>query len=164
VLLPAIVALCFFASGTVASGASAAPVSADHAVSVQQTLDSLKTANPGSAQVSASTIRLSNGVEVTALPASPRAGTCTYLYLCLWDSVGFYGNELKFFNCGFVNIGTEFGWSDRIKSFINDQSRGTVSIFMNWTGSYWQELHRSVAWSSSPLPGKTAPTDGIWVC
>ena len=71
--------------------------------------------------------------------------------------------QAPFYDCGLVNIG-DLGWSDKIRSYVNAQSRGTVSIFMNWTGSTWQELRRSTAKEAYDRAPFVNATDGIWVC
>lgn len=128
----------------------------------QSLVDQMIAANPGARQIDADTVRLANGVEATAVPA---AASCRNGYLCIFDAHNFSVSARRwdFVHCGFVNIGAS-GWSDRIRSYLNYQSRGTVSIFMNWTGSSWEEVERSTARHEKPYVDGAYNADGIWVC
>ncbi|WP_186763215.1 peptidase inhibitor family I36 protein [Lentzea tibetensis] len=146
------VAAAVLTFGTVGAQATPDPT-------IQTMLDEVTTANPGARQIDADTVRLANGVEVTASAPTP----CLYKHLCIFDGVNLTGRQWSFYNCGFVNIGGA-GWSDRIQSFDNNQTLGTVSIFMNWSGSNWQELYRSRAREVQMSVNIVHWTDGIWVC
>jgi hypothetical protein len=139
---------------------SAAPAQAAPDATVEAMLAEVTAANPGAQRISADTVRLANGVEASAVIASP----CPYYRLCIYDGPFRSGYQLNFLKCGFVNIGKDFGWSDRIRSFSNNQTPGTVSIFMNWSGSTWQELYRSTAYERQDTVGNVYWTDGLWVC
>ncbi|SER58828.1 Peptidase inhibitor family I36 [Lentzea xinjiangensis] len=127
----------------------------------RSTLDRLIAANPGAQQTSANSVRLANGVEAVIREAGP----CTGGWLCLYDSHNFSvsGRQLDLQNCGFVNIG-DMGWSDKVRSYRNYKPQGTVSIFMNWTGSSWQEVERSTAVQEKPYVDDAYNADGVWVC
>ncbi|TWP48482.1 hypothetical protein FKR81_28245 [Lentzea tibetensis] len=126
---------------------------------VKAMVEEMIDANPGARQINTNTVRLANGVEASAVPAS----ICPYYRLCIYDGEYRSGQQWNFLKCGFVNIGAS-GWSDRIRSFSNNQTPGTVAIFMNWTGSQWQELHRSTAYERQDTVGSVHWTDGLWVC
>lgn len=143
----------------VAAQSQAAPAAEEV---TQAMVAGLTAANPGAHAVSANTVRLANGVTATATPAS----LCPYYDLCIYDGQYRSGYQWNFFNCGFVNIGAHQpdSWSDRIQSFSNNQTPGTVSIFMNWNGSSWDELYRSTAYERQDTVGSVHWTDGLWVC
>src|SRR5947208_2894850 len=61
---------------------------------------------------------------------------CTRGLLCIWDGFSYTGNELALYYCRFENIGN-LGWSDKLRSYINNQTPGTVAKFYNWNGSRW---------------------------
>jgi hypothetical protein len=119
--------------------------------------------NPGARQVAPDVISLPNGVRVTYSPAKRPAG-CPFEHLCLYSETYGNGEELDFYDCGFVNIGYDYGWSDRVFSYENNQSPGTNTIFMNWNGSSWDELYTSVAYNYQDITGSVRYTDGLWVC
>lgn len=102
-----------------------------------------------------------------AAPATAQADSnCDYLYLCIWDGFNYNGNKLAFKACGFVNIGN-MGWSDRLRSFKNNQSQHALSVFSNFNPVFprWETLDSSRAPESIPVvnfPLRT--TDGIHVC
>ncbi|HET6708114.1 peptidase inhibitor family I36 protein [Amycolatopsis sp.] len=102
-----------------------------------------------------------------AAPATASAdANCPYLYLCIWDGFNYNGEKKQFIRCGWENIGA-MGWSDRIKSFKNNQSPGATTVFNNWnaTTGRWEVLDRSRAPEFIPVvnfPIRT--TDGIHVC
>lgn len=160
--LSTLVVATLLSVGMMSSPAQAAPAASGQAATVQAMLDDLVAANPGAEKISDNTVRLANGVEATA-KAPDAAPSCPYTYLCIYDLPNFRGYHLDFYKCGFVNIGT-LGWSDRIQSYENDQTPGTVSIFMNWNGSNWEELSRSTAYGASAIVGNAHWTDGLWVC
>ena len=93
-----------------------------------------------------------------------RAG-CGYGYLCIWDGFSHTGNVLRFFNCEFVNIGSKYGWSDKLRSYVNNQTPGTVAKFYNWDGQKWVLLGSSRAYESIPIVNfSLRTTDAIQVC
>lgn len=125
-------------------------------------LDDLISANPGARKISKNTVKLANGVEASV---SSSAIACPTYNLCIYDDYGYKGYWIKFYKCGFVNIGF-MGWSDRIRSYVNNQTRGTVSIFMDWRGDLnrWIEVERSQATESIPVERGARWADGLWVC
>jgi hypothetical protein len=86
---------------------------------IETMVDDMVVANPGARQISANAVRLANGVEASAVSAS----ACPYYYLCIYDGTFRSGYQWNFYYCGFVNIGN-FGWSDRINSYVNNQTIG----------------------------------------
>ncbi len=141
-------------AAAVPSGPAAA-----QARTVESMVGAMVRANPGARQVSADTVRLANGVEATASVRS----VCRYGYLCIHDASNGGGAHWDFYKCGFVNIGNS-GWGDRIRSYKNNQTLGTQSIFMNWTGSQWQAVEYSTAYDYQPRAAGASFADGIWVC
>ncbi|MEV5719099.1 hypothetical protein AB0L41_34870 [Amycolatopsis mediterranei] len=119
--------------------------------------------NPGARQIAPGVISLPNGVRVTYSSGKPKAG-CPYEYLCLYNEEHGGGDELDFYDCGFVNIGNDYGWSDQVQSYENNQTPGTNTIFMNWNGSSWDPLYTSVAYNYQDITGSVRYTDGLWVC
>ncbi|ROP37512.1 peptidase inhibitor family I36 protein [Saccharothrix texasensis] len=101
----------------------------------------------------------------TAAPATASADPqeCRGGYLCLYSGIGYTGHLWMKSRCGFYNIGLE-GWSDRVRSYRNLQSTGTVSIFMQWDGATWVELGRSTASEEVYDATSIYATDGVWVC
>lgn len=53
--------------------------------------------------------------------------------------------------CNLVNLGN-YGQNDRLSSFINNQSTGTVARFYNWQG-YWSRKFNSTAYQARTLLG-----------
>jgi hypothetical protein len=101
----------------------------------------------------------------TAAPATASAAEqeCRGGYLCLYSGIGYTGEVWVESRCGFKNIGLS-GWSDRVRSYRNLQTTGTVSIFMQWNGSTWDELGRSTASEEVYDATSVYATDGVWVC
>ncbi|OLZ42826.1 hypothetical protein BS329_41500 [Amycolatopsis coloradensis] len=110
-------------------------------------------------------VMLLGTASLVAAPSTANAdASCPYLRLCIWDGFNYNGAKEYLFECKLINIG-EFGWSDRTKSFKNNQSPGTVATFFNWDGQKWVYLDRSVAPGFIPVvnfPIRT--TDAIQVC
>ncbi|MHC3475224.1 peptidase inhibitor family I36 protein [Streptomyces sp. 7R007] len=133
-------------------------------------LDALMRANPGAKQLDDRTIELRNGVIARLTPvseSSPAAWppSCDYGWLCLFSGIQGGGDRLNLYRCGFVNIGSQYGWSDKLRSYVNNQTPGTRSSFYNWTGSQWEWLGDSVAKDQSPnVPTRLWYTDAITVC
>jgi hypothetical protein len=121
---------------------------------------------------------------------APVWDNCPYEDLCVWDNAWYTsaaGYRLAFYYCqqpgdSPINLGyyhfpdfTYWGhyvagqmWNDRISSFNNYQTDGTVSHFYNWQG-YWQRTLDSVAPDEmadlqTDTNGLNDTFDGIWVC
>ena len=158
----ALVAVISF-SGT-ASAETQAPPTAEWTVDSwsDAALDSLVSANPGAKRVSEDTVIFADGGGAKAAPA---AGSCLYRYLCIFNQLGYNGGKIMFWKCEFRNFGAEFpGWSDRVRSYMNHQSGGAVSIFYDWTGGRWVEVERSRAIEDIPVERGAGRADGVQVC
>ncbi|WP_157246498.1 peptidase inhibitor family I36 protein [Nonomuraea typhae] len=147
---------------TALAPAAASPPGDAEAIRIQSMLDDFKAANPGATQISPTTLRYPDGAEVTA-GVDTEEGSCSYLNLCIWDQPNFRGNYLKFYYCRFYNIGYENGWSDKLRSFINDQSPRTEATFWNYYHG-WQYLGNSIAYGESRIVSTFGVTDGITPC
>lgn len=134
----------------------------DRPPTADMSLNDLAAANPGAKRLSADTIELANGVQVTARPAGY---VCGPGHLCIYDWYNGQGKPWDFYKCGFVNIGAS-GWSDRIKSYHNNQTNHAVSIFMDWRPSAggWVEVERSAAPEYISHERGAGIADGLWVC
>jgi len=138
-----------------------------------QILAGLIEANPGAQRVDSTTVKLANGViaqvSTNTNSRNSLAGgayrDCGYGWLCMYDTTYYQGSRLKFYNCGFVNIGSAYGWSDRFRSLINNQTTGTWSEFYNWNGSSWEYLASSKAFDANPSVWSGLwQTDAVRVC
>lgn len=132
---------------------SPATAQTSEAQTIEAGVDGLIAVNPGAVQVSPNTVRLVNGVEATLTKSAPRpaAGSgslspqgrgCEYLHTCIWSQADY---EWSFYHCGFVNIGLS-GWSDQLRESENNQTKGTGTVFYNWTGSSWEFLGGNTAY------------------
>jgi hypothetical protein len=144
------------------------------------TLQSLLKWYPGSTAVSSDTIKIAPGI-LLSLPLeshgsslAPSGGTisgCSYEYLCLYSNINFGGYRLSFFDCVFENLG-DIGfpgggrWNDKMSSWINNQTPGTVSTFSNWDGvSAFIFVADSQAFSENSWVGwYNDIVDGVQVC
>ncbi|WP_141723174.1 peptidase inhibitor family I36 protein [Micromonospora matsumotoense] len=75
---------------------------------------------------------------------------CEYLYLCMFADSGFSGYRIRFYDCIFVDLGGvnyPLGgkWNDRVTSYVNNQSPGTVGRAYNWNGSSFVQLFATEA-------------------
>ncbi|MCT2278083.1 peptidase inhibitor family I36 protein [Micromonospora chalcea] len=100
---------------------------------------------------------------------------CAYEYLCLYQNASYGGYKIRFYTCAFMDLGkisfpTGGHWNDKITSFINNQTPGTVSHFYNWNGSTsnWDKKFSSEAFwfdpNIGPSYGANDIIDGIRVC
>ena len=126
---------------------------------VAESMARVLAAYPDAERLSANEVRLPNGVQVSA----GAQADCSYRYLCLYSANNYRGEALRFFNCGFVDIGRIWG-NNRTRSYINNQTPGTVSIFYNWTNPGWQEVWRSRAYNADPGGGGYEIAEGVRVC
>lgn len=145
-----------------ATGGHSDVVRTDQTADIRASVAGLIAANPGARETRSGTVQLANGVVVAV---SPAGGPCPYLSLCIYDQPNTNGIQWNLFNCGFVNIGLS-GWSDRIRSFINNQTTGAKTIFWDWTGpeTGWAQLDQSVALDIGNTVNRVGLTDGITVC
>lgn len=77
---------------------------------------------------------------------------CPYYNLCVWIDAVYQGWRADFYYCGFYGLGQRIwpgsGWpgkslSNSISSLVNNQTRGTVSVFWDSVfsiGSYFTEV------------------------
>ncbi|WP_158688008.1 MULTISPECIES: hypothetical protein [Actinomycetes] len=141
--------------------ANAAERSGDTARATRAAVDGLVAANPGAHITGVNTVQLANGVIATF---APNGGPCPWENLCIYDQPGTQGIQWNFYRCGFVNIGLS-GWSDRIRSFINNQTSGTVAEFSNWNGRSWDVVGQSTAFEiQDPADPGIQTTDGLNPC
>lgn len=183
-LIVSVLILCSFGSGVAAADTPAGspkPTPAERERVISDDLGSIVAANPGAKWVDSNTVTLLNGVtvkevydEVAADMAAENAVSmdtaalappgCTYLWLCNWDAQ-FY--RLDFYQCGFVNFGASYGWSDRIRYVENNQTAGIRSTYYNWTLNQWFAVADITAYYYTGLvPGNSGIriSDGVRVC
>ncbi|GAB3845800.1 hypothetical protein GCM10029963_24670 [Micromonospora andamanensis] len=137
-------------------------------------IEALIKANPGAKRIGDNRIRLENGViaetvycaeDTTSKQGTQGCGECAYGWLCLWDSTYYNGSSLRLYHCGFVNIGSVHGWNDRIRSYRNNQTPGTTTLFFDVTGGDWWHSYTSWAPDNQPLaPVQVYYVNGITVC
>lgn len=166
-----------FGVSTVSPASAAQPEAGSTAAAIDSGVDAMIAGNPGAVKVSASKVRLANGVEATLSKVTPpRVGAarssipqadfgpdCEYLHTCIYDINGY---EWSFYHCGFVNIGLS-GWSDRMVENENNQTRGTWTMFYNWSGSSWDWVGGDQAYTDTgyiPENYGERSTDGVDVC
>ncbi|OJF14769.1 hypothetical protein [Couchioplanes caeruleus] len=100
----------------------------------------------GGRQVSANEVVSDDGrvKVVIPVPGEQRArslsgaetlANCSYEYLCLFDYAHFGGLLTRLYRCDFVNLG-DYGLNDRLESYDNSQTTGTVARFYNWEGRW----------------------------
>ncbi|MET9967606.1 peptidase inhibitor family I36 protein [Streptomyces sp. NPDC006356] len=90
-------------------------------------------------QVSYNEIRTEDGsASITLSSPGVKASTsCSYEYLCLWSGSSYTGEKLSFSACKLRNLG-DYGFSDKLTSYKNNQTSGTRAKFYNWkTGGGW---------------------------
>lgn len=95
-----------------------------------------------------------------------QAASCSSGYLCLFNGEGFTGRKLSYRDCAFVDIGQVWG-NDKIRSVINNQSKGRLTEFFNWHArqsrfvyvghSFAKAEHRTVS-------AGVASAEGVQVC
>jgi hypothetical protein len=158
----AVVAATGEAAAAQNAGSRNATTTTTFAVRSRPMVQAMLTANPGARRVDATTVQLANGVVAKAIPDS---SGCQYKYLCIFPETSYNGPGWALYNCGFVNVGLS-GWSNRLRSFMNEQTEGTVSIFYDWNASakIWVELGASSSYDAQPAPTWLYSTDGIHVC
>ena len=100
---------------------------------------------------------------------------CAYQYLCLYQHASYQGYKIRFYTCAFMDLGkisfpTGGYWNDKMTSFINNQTNGTVSHFYNWNGSTsnWDKKFSNEAFwfdpNVGPSYGANDIIDGVRVC
>lgn len=127
---------------------------------------------PGARWISADTVELQPGVQLSdASDDASSAASCRYLYICLFSGTDHTGYRLDLTVCGGVfnlgNVAYPGGgyWNDKVSSFINNQSAGTVTRFYNWDGvSRWVYLYSSTAYQARLTVPYDNIMDGIDVC
>lgn len=152
------------AQAATASGSTVAQ-SAETAETARRVADVLRV-NPNARQISATSVELAPGVEMTVAAAGAAAAdsSCPYQWLCMWQHVYRGGARLKFYNCktewlgnySYVDArdGRTKSWRDAISSIWNNQSGDALSAFYNYhllgdrligylsAGNYLQDLTR----------------------
>ncbi|GAA4975040.1 hypothetical protein GCM10025331_81830 [Actinoplanes utahensis] len=124
---------------------------------VDQVLAEMKV---GGRQISANEVLSNDGLVkvVVPVPGEERAralsgsagrAVCTYEYLCLFDGPNYTGLMRELYACSMVNLGN-YGQHDRLESYYNNQTIGTVANFYNWTGSWGRPKFGSTAPHSDP--------------
>jgi hypothetical protein len=93
----------------------------------------------GGKQVAADRIKLASGADlVLALPTTGRTAAdvaCKFGHMCAWKNINFQGDVIDMYNCAWHVI----PWTTT-GSWINNQTRGTVSIFRdNDAVARWQD-------------------------
>lgn len=136
---------------------------------VQQHVADALRVNPGSRQISATTVELAPGVEMTVAGAVSAAAdsSCASGRLCLWQDVYRGGAKLAFYYCksewlgdySYVDYrdGKRKSWRDSVSSIWNNQTGGALSAFYNYhllgdtlvgylsAGNYLQDLTRDAS-------------------
>jgi hypothetical protein len=164
-------------------------VSASVSAEVQRMLR----ANPQAKLIAPNEVQVSPNFSVVVTPSlkdiaagvAPAIYSCPAKNLCIsdaaaWDQAGHYVRPLYY--CGmvdlgarrypdFANVGTAAPgpkWNDRLSSYNNNQTPGTVSSFYNWGSGAWHLVHTSAPAPShvddfGPL-GINDIVDGVYVC
>ncbi len=121
-----------------AAEAKAMGLSARQAAQLQDRVDAqLADMKIPAEQVKYNEIRTKDGSSSITLPVPGAAAdtSCPHEYLCLWDGAYWTGTKHTFWACGYVNL-SDRGFNDRLTSYKNNQTTGTVSSFYNWEGSW----------------------------
>ena len=142
-----------------AAPANAATAVEGSQVSVAAETSRITAAYPGAERLSSNAVRLPGGVEV----AVTIAGACNLGYLCLYSQRSLQGEQLSLTRCGFTDIGRLWG-NDKTRSYINNQTRGTRSVFYNWLNPGWGPVWTSVAYDSNSSGGGYEIAEGVAVC
>ena len=96
----------------------------------------------GGRQISANEVMSADGRVKTIIPVpgeqrarslsgAAALANCSYEYLCLFDYPNFSGTLRQLYYCDFINLG-DYGINDRLESYDNNQTSGTVARFYNW--------------------------------
>ncbi|MGW8065394.1 hypothetical protein ACVV2G_24785 [Streptomyces ziwulingensis] len=155
------------AASTYAAEAQAAGLSARQAARLQDRVDArLADVKVPAEQVSHNEIRAKDGSASITVSVPGTADTsCSYTYLCLWDGANWTGSKLSLYVCGFRDL-SDYGFSDRLTSYKNNQTTGTRSLFYNWQGS-WVYKFDSHAYHTEDSLANTSwnnMIDGVRVC
>ncbi|MEU1854271.1 peptidase inhibitor family I36 protein [Streptomyces sp. NPDC019990] len=151
-----------------AAEAKAVGLSARQAAQLQDRVDAqLADIKVPAEQVRYNEIRAKDGSASITMPVPGVAPdtSCSYEYLCLWDGANWTGTKLSFSVCAFRDL-SDYGFSDRLTSYKNNQTSGTVSKFYNWEGR-WVYKFGSTAYHTEDSLANTPwnnMIDGVNVC
>ncbi|MFI8293730.1 hypothetical protein EAO71_02905 [Streptomyces sp. ms191] len=151
-----------------AAEAKAEGLSARQAAQLQDRMDAqLAVIKVPAEQVRYNEIRAKDGsASITmSVPGVAADTSCSYEYLCLWDGANWTGTKLSFYVCAFRNL-SDYGFNDRLTSYKNNQTSGTVASFYNWE-SRWVYKFGSTAYHTEDSLANTPwnnMIDGIQVC
>ncbi|MGW4440894.1 peptidase inhibitor family I36 protein [Streptomyces sp. NPDC004596] len=100
-----------------------------------------------------------------SVPGAAADTSCSYEYLCLWDGANWTGTKLSFTVCAFRDL-SDYGFNDRLTSYKNNQTTGTVSKFYNWEGSWVYKLGSTAYHTEDSLANTpwNNMIDGVRVC
>ncbi|MGW6415023.1 hypothetical protein [Streptomyces sp. NPDC055055] len=156
------------AASSYAAEAKAVGLSARQAAQLQDRVNArLADIKVPAEQVGYNEIRAKDGsARITlSVPGLVADTSCTYEYLCLWDGANWTGTKLSFTVCAFRNM-SDYGFVDRLTSYKNNQTTGTISQFYNWEGT-WVYKFGSRAYHTEDSLANTPwnnMIDGIQVC
>ncbi|TCC30455.1 hypothetical protein [Kribbella sindirgiensis] len=85
--------------------------------------------------------------------AAPRNILCDDGNLCLWAGDYYDHERHDLFYCRLYNL-ADWGFNDRLTSYMNEQSKGTRARFYNWQGGKWVQKFTSVAPHQDPDLGR----------
>ena len=172
------------------------PTPVAESMSQDEAMNAILRTNPNARRVGPNAVNVAPGLDIiygpvdktTAAGSATVASTpyykyCYPYYLCAWQHTigdGFgYGlafsycagiynlNNYRFPDGAYVGPGpTSQRWNDKISSYENSQSTGTVSHFYNWIG-YWSLIWNSTAFDAHynlTQLGINDIIDGIFVC
>ncbi|GII52656.1 hypothetical protein Pth03_10450 [Planotetraspora thailandica] len=138
----------------ISAGSAQAAPSAPPAGSAQLTVDKVLSLNPKAVKISPTEVKIADGMVLmlprTQAEARALAASCAYYYLCTWEHSNGGGNGIRFYTCGWYDLGgyrypdgawvgtgaSGAKWNDRISSMTNNQTTGTRANFYNWEGSW----------------------------
>ncbi|NEB91951.1 peptidase inhibitor family I36 protein [Streptomyces bauhiniae] len=151
-----------------AAEATAVGLSARQAAQLQDRMDAqLADIKVPAEQVKYNEIRTKDGTASITMSAPGVAADtgCSYEYLCLWDGANWTGSKLSFSACTFVDL-SSYGFNDRLTSYKNNQTSGTIANFYNWEGA-WKYKFGSRAYHTEDSLANTPWNnliDGVQVC
>jgi len=120
---------------------------------------------PGSTQVGPHTVMVKAGITVTSPLATVKG--CQFGFLCLWSDAGWSGYRIDFYHCGFYDLGaigfpSGGRWNDKVSSWINNQTSGTLARYYNYDGvSSFKQVYADRAYHSIAGAGDIGLNDII---
>ncbi|KAB1919761.1 hypothetical protein F8280_24820 [Micromonospora noduli] len=110
-------------------------------------------------------------VEFAAAADGPVLAGCSYKYSCLYSDNNYAGYRLSFTTCAFRDLSryaypTGGLWNDKVSSWSNNQTTGTLSWYYNYEGNgrWLQFLNSKAPYAAGQITGYNNMMDGIQVC